>query len=207
MLVDGVDVKEIVLHLADDPAERRQAIAEDPVLVHPTELVRHAVMFAEDLQEARAIFGIAAEARVDPVPIAPKGTQRTRRHAFEFRVPLQRQKRIEHGGRPAFEQRFVTEIEELVDGDELVVDRDRFSRHREQFRVQVLQEDHVRLADDFRGPVIALHQLLAGAFRRGVGELELARERVLLVEHEPVLAPARKVVKPNAQGADEPLLP
>ena len=40
VLVDRVDVEEVVLHLADDAAERRQIMAEDPVQIHPPQLVR-----------------------------------------------------------------------------------------------------------------------------------------------------------------------
>src|SRR5260221_3929746 len=39
VLIDRVDVKEVVLHLTDDPAERRQISAQDPVLIHAPQLV------------------------------------------------------------------------------------------------------------------------------------------------------------------------
>ena len=42
VLVDGVDVEQVVLHLADDAAEHRQIAAQDAVLVHPPQLVRDA---------------------------------------------------------------------------------------------------------------------------------------------------------------------
>ena len=60
---------------------------------------------------------------------------------------------------------------------------------------------------DLRGAVVALHQLLARAPRRRVGEPELVRERALQVEHQAILAPAREIVEPHAQRADQPLLP
>ena len=50
VLVDRVDVEEVVLHLADDAAERRQVAAEDAVQVHPAQLVRDAARLAEDLR-------------------------------------------------------------------------------------------------------------------------------------------------------------
>ena len=43
VLVHGVDVEEVVLHLADDPAERRDDLAQDAVQVHPPQLVRDPV--------------------------------------------------------------------------------------------------------------------------------------------------------------------
>ena len=73
--------------------------------------------------------------------------------------------------------------------------------------MQVLQQDDVDLPDHFRGPVVALHQLLARAPGRRVGEPELVRERALQVEHEAILAPAREIVEPHPQRAYQPLLP
>ena len=63
VLVHRVDVEEVVLHLADDAAERRQVMAEDAVQVHPPQLVRLAARLAENLQEPRAVGRVAAEAR------------------------------------------------------------------------------------------------------------------------------------------------
>ncbi len=48
VLVDGVDVKQVVLHLADDAAEHRQVAPENPVLVHASQLVRHPARLAQD---------------------------------------------------------------------------------------------------------------------------------------------------------------
>ena len=50
VLVDGVDVEQVVLHLADDAAEHRQVVAEDAVQVHPPQLVREAARLAEHLR-------------------------------------------------------------------------------------------------------------------------------------------------------------
>ena len=72
--------------------------------------------------------------------------------------------------------------------------------------MQVLQQDHVDLAHELGRAIVALHQLLGGAPRRRVDQAELARERALLVEHEPVLAAAGEVVQAHAQRADEALL-
>ena len=50
VLVDRVDVEEVVLHLADDAAERRDEMAEDAVEIHPPQLVRDAARLAQDLR-------------------------------------------------------------------------------------------------------------------------------------------------------------
>ena len=67
MLVDGVNVEEIVLHLADDGAEIRQVAAEDAVLVHAPKFVHQAARLLEYLQEQRAVFGAVPECVVDQV--------------------------------------------------------------------------------------------------------------------------------------------
>ncbi len=55
VLVHRVDVEEVVLHLADDAAERRHHVAEDAVEVHPAQLVRDPARLAQHLEEARAV--------------------------------------------------------------------------------------------------------------------------------------------------------
>ena len=119
VLVHRVDVEEVVLHLPDDAPERRQVMSEDAVQVHPAQLVRDAARFAEDLDEAGAILRIAAEAGIDPAAVAPERAQRPRRHALQFRMALQREKRVEHRGRAPLEQRLVADVEQLVDGEEV----------------------------------------------------------------------------------------
>ena len=101
VLVHRVDVEQVVLHLADDAAERRQVLAEDAVQVHPPQLVQQAALGAEHRHEARAIGGIAAEGAVDAVAVAPQRAQRARRHALELAVLLQHQERVEHRRRAA----------------------------------------------------------------------------------------------------------
>ena len=73
--------------------------------------------------------------------------------------------------------------------------------------MDVLQQHRRRLPRELGGAVVALHQLLAGASSRRIGELELARERRLLIEHESILAPSGEIMEPHAQCADEALLP
>ena len=154
---------------------------------------------AENLQEARTVGRVAPERGVDAIAVAPQGTQRPRRHPLQFRMPLYRQERIEHRAGSALEQRLVAKMEELVDRDVVIVDRNGLRRHWKQPRMQVLQQDDVDLADELRRTVIALHQLLARPLRRRVGETDLARQRVLQIEDEPVLAATGEIMQPHAQ--------
>src|SRR6476469_18586 len=108
-------------------------------------------------------------------------------------MPLQREERVEYRPRIRGEELLVADVEQLVDAPELIVDGDRRDGGGVKLPVQVLQEQRIDLSHDLGGAVVALHQLLAGALRRRVGEIELARERRLQVEHEPILATSGKI--------------
>ena len=96
VLVDGVHVKEIVLHLTHDAPEHRQVLAEDAEQVHPPQFVQQAALGTEHRHEARTVGGIAPESAVDELAVAPQRTQRARRHSLQLAVLLQREKGIEH---------------------------------------------------------------------------------------------------------------
>ncbi len=207
VLVHRVDVEEVVLHLPDDAAQHRQVLAENAEQVHPAQLVRKATGLAEDLHEARAVAGVAPECDVDPAPLAPQRPQRPRAHPDQLGRALQHQEGVEHRRRTPREQVLVAHVQQLVDALPLVVDRHRRRRGGVEARMDVLQQDDVDLPHQLGGAVIALHQLLARAARRRVGEAQLARERRLQVEHQAILAAIREVVQPYAQAADEALVP
>ena len=65
VLVDGVDVEQVVLHLADDAAEHGQVAAEHRQLVHPAQLVQHALRLLQQFEEGRAVARVAAVRAVD----------------------------------------------------------------------------------------------------------------------------------------------
>ncbi len=206
VLVDGVDVKKVVLHLSDDATENREIASQNAVLVHATQLVRDAARLAQDLDEARAVDRIAPERCIDPVAIAPERAQQRRRHPLELGVLLECKKALEDRRRSLHEQRFVLEIEQLVDDLEIGVEIADLDLRGKQPAVQVLQQDHVDLTDRFGGAIVALHQLLGRAPDGRVGEAHLARERSLHVEDQAILAAARHVVQANAQLVDQPLV-
>ena len=207
VLVDRVHVEQVVLHLPDDPAEHRQVLAEDPVEVHPAQLVQQSALGVEHRDEARAVGRIAAERRVDQLPVAPQRAQRARGHALQLAVPLHHQERVQHRRRAPQEEIGIGDVEQLVDLPEVVVDRHGLGGRRVEPRVHVVQQHGVDLAHQFRRAVVPLHQLLARALRARVDEPELRRQRALRVEHQPVLAPAQQVVEPDAHRADQALLP
>src|SRR5881394_4535950 len=65
VLVHGVDVEEVVLHLADDAAEFRQIPAEDAVLIHASELVHDAARLLQDVHEHEARELVLPETGID----------------------------------------------------------------------------------------------------------------------------------------------
>src|SRR4030095_2518366 len=104
----------------------------------------------EKLQGAVPGGRSAAEPWVDAILVSPKRTQGPCRHSLELGMPLHREKGVEHRFRPAFEQRFVTNIEQLVDDGEIVIDGNRLGGNRKQTRMQILQQDYVDLPDELR---------------------------------------------------------
>ena len=85
-----------IADLSDDPSENRQVAAEDSVLVHASQLMCHAARLAQDVEEAGAVDRVPAKRGIDAIAIAPQGAQQWRRHAFELRMQLQRQKAVEY---------------------------------------------------------------------------------------------------------------
>jgi hypothetical protein len=97
VLIDGVDVEQVVLHLADDASETGQIATEDAGLVHAPEDLDQAMLLLEELQEMRAVLGFAAEIVVDQLARAPQGALRARSHALQFGMLLEQQKGLEDG--------------------------------------------------------------------------------------------------------------
>ena len=66
-------------------------------------------------------------------------------------------------------------------------------------RAEVLQHDRIQLADFHGGTIETLHQVLARPPVGSVAQPHLRCERGLHVEHQPFLAPLRKVMQTYAQ--------
>src|SRR5690606_1290700 len=89
VLVDGIDVKQVVLHLPDDVAEGGQVAAENTVLVHAPQRGENATRRLQNLQELRTARRSAAEFRIDTLARTPQSAQRRCGHAAQFRMLLQ----------------------------------------------------------------------------------------------------------------------
>src|SRR5690606_35232704 len=67
VLVDRVNMEEIVLHTANDAAEGWKVRRQNPVAVHPSQLMRDTAGLTQNFHKKPACFGISAEVLVDQV--------------------------------------------------------------------------------------------------------------------------------------------
>ena len=110
------------------------------------------------------------------------------------------QEALEDRARIAVEQGFVGRLEQLAAHLKALVQRTRRrGRLRGEQRLEVLQQDRIELRDGFRRAVIPLHQALAGTPLLVAAQPALLCQRVLMIERHAILAPAGKVVQPDAQ--------
>src|SRR3954465_11947683 len=84
MLVNRVYMEQVVLHLADDPAEFRHVSAENPVLVHPSEFMDDPPRLLKDLEKEQAVDRVATESRIYPSTRSPERSQSRRGHAAKL---------------------------------------------------------------------------------------------------------------------------
>ena len=208
VLVHGVHVEKIVLHLSDDAPEGGQIPSQDAVLIHASEFVHDAARLLQQGQKSRAVPRIAPEGHADARARAPQCAQRLRRHALQLRMLLHDKKALEDRRRLAFEQVGGVRFEQFADPPELLADlRTVGIPRRKDFGTHVLEQYGIQLGDGFRRAKIGLHQLLAGAMVCSRGIPEIARQAVLVIEQQPVLAAPRGVVQAHAQVLKQPVMP
>ena len=93
--VDGVGMEQVVLHAADDAAERGDVAAEHAVGVHAAQLVRDARGCAQDFQEQAMVARVLPELLVDQPEILVDRADGRGAHAFHVRVLLQHHEDLE----------------------------------------------------------------------------------------------------------------
>ena len=198
VLIDGVDMKQIVLHPSHDSAKDRQIAPEHRPLVHSSQFMRDGIVALQNPQECGPVFGVAAKARVDSATFAPDRPKRAGAHAAQFAVAFHGQECAQDCRRLAGEEGVVGDVEQSPIVLELVVDRlGDAGVFREQLGFEVLQQQGAELGDRLGDPVIALHQLLAGD--PGIGRVKALglRDLSLEVEHQPVFTAIRDDVQPG----------
>ena len=204
VLVHGIDVEEVELHEAGDPAELRQVAPEDPVGVHPPQRPGEAVRLAQDLQEQASAGEVAAELVVHQIQVAADLSDRRRAHAAQLRMLLKQQERLQQCERVAPEHVAVHRLELPPTGLEPPVEppypplplvpsfQKAFAEHLEQELVQP--------AHGLDGPVVAFHEPLDAEVVIPVAVAEVLRDRDLTFEQQPVFAPGRR-------GSEAPCAP
>ena len=208
VLIHRVDVKQVVLHLPDDAAERREVASEDAVLVHASQLVHDAARLLEDRKKHGAVARVAAETRVDVPMGAPERSEGRCRHALEVGALLHDQKAFQNCGGFALEQVIGARIEQLVDTLEALIDNlGLLVLAGKDSGSQVLQQNSIQLGDGLGSPVVALHEHLARATVRSGRKSEFAGDAVLIIEQQPVLAPSGGVVERDSNLLEQPLVP
>ena len=205
VLVDGIDVKQVVLHLADDVAEGRQIATEYVVLVHAPQRVDQ-VALLEQFEEQRAVFRIASKFGVDAALGAPQGAQGARGHALEFGALHLQQEAFENGARIALEYVFVAHVELLAHHLEVGIEDDRRALAcRQQAIAEDLHDQCVELRDQFGVLVVALHQHFGRALGVGRPDAHGRGKFFLMIKQQPVFAAAGQQVQFDAHIAQQPI--
>ncbi len=122
----------------------------------------------EDVHEQAPVFRIAAPVLIHQVARVVDRAQRARRQALHARRLLVQQERFEDRVRLALEHVVAGDFQHALFLDETVRQHARdAARVREELRLDVLDQDRRELGDRLGGPVIAAHQLFAGALGGG----------------------------------------
>ena len=132
VLVDGVDVKQVVLHLPDDAAERRDVAPQQAVAMHRAQRPGDAQRLAQQRHEQRVVRRIGAEGGIDADAAAPQRAQRGRFEPGQRWMLGIQDEGAQQGIGLAFEQVGGARFEQVGAQLEVGVDRAGRRRHRKQ---------------------------------------------------------------------------
>src|SRR3989344_6165568 len=139
VLVDSVDVKQIMLHLANHTTEGRQVGAEHAIGVHAPKLVGDTARLAQDLHEQAAAGEVAAEFGVDTAQVRTHQADGAGAHALDVGVLLQHQEQFQQRERVALKRLRVGYLEKTVARLEAAIDRfNACPRRRKNFLLKML---------------------------------------------------------------------
>ncbi len=204
VLVDRVDVEQVVLHLPDDASEVDQVAAQHAGLVHQPQRMRDALRLLQDRQERRAVGRIAAPPGIHLRAGVVERAQRVGGQALDAARLFIHQEGFQDGGRLALVQLGIGDLQHALALDKAPVDGPRDAQlGRKQPGLDVLQHHGVELRDGFGCPVVAAHQLLAGALGRVRAIAEGLAQLGLQVEHEHVLAAPGQQVQAGPDGLEQ----
>ena len=183
-------MKQVVLHAADHAGEGRQVGGEDAVTVHAPQLVGDADRLPQDGHEQLAGLALAAEHVVDQIQMLPDQANGRSADALEVRLGLQQQEDAEQRERVFPEDVVMADLDVVVDGLELVVDRLNvpFIGAVQGNFLEELHEQFVQPLQAHDRAVIELHELLDRLIDVLILNTELAGQILLVLEQQPVLA-------------------
>ena len=162
VLVDGVDMKQVMLHLADDASEHPQITSKHRGLVHQPHRMGQPTMH-QNLAKALAVDRVLAKPAVH---LAARVVQRPQGAGGE---PLQsggglvEQKSFQNGAWLALVEVVARDIDHPCFFIEPGVDWLRGVGRRVEPLLDIEQQNLVELGHRLGGPVIAAHQRFAGA--------------------------------------------
>ena len=123
--VDRVRVEQVVLHAADDAAERRDVQPENAVRVHSLQRPRDALRRAQDVEEQPVVARVLAKLLVDEPEVLLHERDRARVDAAQVEVLLEQQEHLEQRRRLAREHLVVGHLEIAVAALEARAERER----------------------------------------------------------------------------------
>ncbi len=198
-------MEQVVLHAPDDAAESRNVAAEYAVQVHAAQLVRDADGGAEDFHEQPMVPRILPEFFVDERDVGADQADGFGAHSAQFGMLLQQHEQFEQRRREPRKHLRVRDLEVVAADLKARIDGHRRRALRQNRLAEQLQQHFIEQADVHHGAIVFLHQLLDREREAGILVAEQFRELDLIVKKQPVLAPARQHVQPEAHLPQERL--
>src|SRR4029079_3732291 len=125
MRVDRVRVEQVVLHSADDAAERRNVQTQNAIRVHPLQRARDSLRGAQDVEEQAMVARVLAKFFVDEPQVLLHERYRAGVHAAQIEVLLEQQEDLEQRRRLPREHLVVGRLEIAVAALEARAERER----------------------------------------------------------------------------------
>ena len=203
--IDGVGVEQVVLHASDHASERGNVAAENAVHIHAPQLVGDADRRAQDLHEEPVMARVLPKFLIDERYMRADEADGLGAHAAQLRVLLQEHEQLEQRRRIAGEYLGMGDLQIIVADLEARVDGHRRAALGEYGLAKQLQQHLVEQAHVHHRAVVLLHELLDREREARILVAEELRELDLVVEQQPVLAPAGEHVQPEPYFPQERL--
>ena len=207
VLVHGVNVEQVVLHLAHDAPEYPEVTPQHRGLVHQANDAGQALGGFQNLDESGSVDGVFAELAVHHASGVVQRAQCSGGQAFEGVVLFERQEGVEDGVGVAMVKIVADHFQETASIQEAFVDdaHGRVLRAMNTF-FDVQDQDLVELGHRFGGPVISPHQHFTGAQAWGVGIAKGLGHRGLEVKHQAVFTAAGHLMQASANEFEHPFV-